>query len=290
MHLDRKGAESQRYLREKSGLPPIAVEELTSDVSRPGLLELDGGAPLNLRGVNTNPGSAPEDMVRLMMWIEGGRLITSRHRRVAAVQDVRAALTDASVPGPRDVGDIVLRLAELLLDRLGPVIEEAQASMEALESARAGEGRRQQRHELIELRQRTSKLHRWVGPQQEVITRMVTDPALPFDDGQRQRLAREAERVTRFLEDLTDLRDRAAAQHDAISQAQAEDTSRMMFILSVAAAIFLPLSLLVELVGVDAGGIAGREQSLPFLAVVVTLVAIGIGLAAVFWRIRHRYL
>lgn len=290
VHLDRKGAESQRYLRQQSGLPQIAIEELLSDVSRPGLLELEGGALLNLRGVNTNAGSAPEDMVRLMLWVENARLITSRHRRVAAAQDVRGTLTDPAAQGPADVGGIVLLLAERLLDRLAPVIEATQASMEELEVERAGEGRRQQRLELMQLRQRTNKLRRWAGPQQEVITRMVTDRALPFDRGQRQLLAREADRVTRYVEDLTDLRDRASAKHDELSQAQAEDTSRMMFILSVAAAIFLPLTLLTELAGVDAAGIAGREQSLPFLVVVVALMVIGIAMAAVFWRLRHRYL
>ena len=161
--------------------------------------------------------------------------------------------------------------------------------MDDLDGQVAAEGRREQRLELADLRRRTNKLRRWVGPQQAVLTRMATDEGLFFDDDKRVRLSHEANRITRFVEGLTDLRDRASAKHDEISQAQSEDMSRMMYVLSVAAAIFLPLTLLTELVGVDFDAIAGREQSLPFDIFLVVLVAIGMALAAFFWRARSRF-
>lgn len=143
---------------------------------------------------------------------------------------------------------------------------------------------------MADLRRRTNKLRRWVGPQQGVITRMATDEGLFFDDAQRVRLSHEANRITRYVEDLTDLRDRASDKHGEISQAQSEDMSRMMYVLSVVAAIFLPLTLITELVGVDFRGIAGREQSLAFDIVVIGLIVLGLALGAFFWRSRRRFL
>ena len=264
------------------------VKELLADASRPSIMPLADGTLINLRGVNTNPGAEPEDMVWVQMWLEPGRLITSRHRKVAAVQDIREALA-ARAHGPVNVGDIAIRLAERLLDRMEPVISELEELMEDLDLRAPADGRKKQRLELVDLRRRTNKLRRWVGPQQSVITRMSTDKSLLFDEQQRVRLSHEANRVTRYVEDLTDLRDRASAKHDEISQAQSEDMSRMMYVLSVAAAIFLPLTLLTELVGVDFDGIAGREQSLPFDLFVIVLVALGLGLATFFWRARSRF-
>lgn len=63
-----------------------------------------------------------------------------------------------------------------------------------------------------------------------------------------------------------------------------------MSILSVAAAIFLPLALLTELVSVDYEGIAGREQSLEFLVLPIVLVAVEVGLSMLVWRPRGRFL
>ncbi len=289
VHLDRHGAEARRWLQDKSGLDQVVVKELLADASRPSLIPLAEGTLINLRGVNTNPEAEPEDMVWVQMWVEPNRLISSRHRHVAAVQDIRETLAGHS-HGPKNVGDIVIRLAERLLDRMGPVIAGLEEAMEELDLQPVSDSRREQRLELIDLRRRTGKLSRWVGPQEDVITRMASDTSLFFDDAQRVRLSHEANRVTRYVEDLTDLRDRASAKHDEISQAQSEDMSRMMYVLSVAAAIFLPLTLLTELIGVDFHGIAGREQSLPFALFVIALVALGIALAAFFWRSRGRFL
>lgn len=174
IHLDRHGHEARRWLREKSGLDEVVVKELLADASRPSLIPLEEGTLINLRGVNTNPEAEPEDMVWVQMWVEPQRLITSRHRKVAAVQDIREALA-AHAHGPVNVGDIVIRLAERLLDRMDPVITELEEAMEELDSRTAAEGRREQRLELVDLRRRTNKLRRWVGPQQGVITRMATD-------------------------------------------------------------------------------------------------------------------
>lgn len=289
VHLDRKGAESRRWLLEKSDLEGVVIEELLADASRPSLIPLDEGTLINLRGVNTNPGAEPEDMVWVQMWVEQDRIVSSRHRHVAAVQDIREALSDRGAAGPRDVGDVVIRLAERLLDRMGPLIADLEDVMEQLDTQRAADGRREQRLELVDLRRRTNKLRRWVGPQQEVMLRLATERSQLFNDSQRLQLSHEANRITRYVEDLTDLRDRASDKHDEISQEQSEDMSRTMYVLSVVAAVFLPLALLVELVALDYRGIAGREQSLPFDIVLIGIVALGIGLAAFFWRSRRRF-
>ena len=61
-------------------------------------------------------------MVSIRIWIEETRVITTRFRRLLAVQDIRDQL--ASGKGPLSAGHLVARLASRLADRMGPVIAE----------------------------------------------------------------------------------------------------------------------------------------------------------------------
>jgi len=287
-HLDRKGPQSQHWLEQESGLEDVVISALLADDTRPSVIPLSHGLLINLRGVNLNPGAEPEDMVWVQMWLEVGRVITSRHRHVAAVEDVRHTLADPNLRGPRNAGDVVVRLADKLLDRLGPVIEELEDQMADIDQRSAAGDHKQTRVELRDVRRRTMRLRRWVGPQRDVIARLAADQSPLFDEGQRLRLRSETDRVTRYVEDLDDLHERASAVHDVISQQLSEDMNRTMYLLSVVAAIVLPLALLTELVSLDLPGIPGTE--LNGVLYVALLISIAAALTILFWRTRGRSL
>ena len=65
----------------------------------------------------------------------------------------------------------------------------------------------------------------------------------------------------------------------------AEQTNKRMYILSVVAAIFLPLSFLTGLLGINVGGIPGAESPLGFPVVIIIMLIIALGLWFFFrWR------
>lgn len=80
------------------------------------------------------------------------------------------------------------------------------------------------------------------------------------------------------------MRERAAVLYDQLSDKRAEEMNRHMLVLSVVAAVFLPLSLLTGLLGINVGGIPGASSQLGFLAVCILMVAI---LAFELWLFRR---
>lgn len=76
IHLDHRAAESERWLRERSGLDPVARAALLAVESRPRCEDFAGGLVVNLRGINLNPGAEPEDMVAVRMWIDDRKIIS----------------------------------------------------------------------------------------------------------------------------------------------------------------------------------------------------------------------
>ncbi len=133
VHLDRTGTAVQDWLEQRSGIDPVICQSLLQEDARPRALTVGEALLVILRGVNLNPGAEPEDMVGVRVWLERDRIVTLRHRRLMAVNDLREAL--AAGVGPRNPGEFLYRLSEGLIERMGPVIQLADDRSHALDQA-----------------------------------------------------------------------------------------------------------------------------------------------------------
>ena len=104
-------------------------------------------------------------------------------------------------------------------------------------------------------------------------------------DRDRSRLREAAERVTRLGEELDAIRDRSQVVHDQIMDRRAETMNRQMLILSLVAALFLPLGLVTGLLGVNVGGIPGADNPWAFEILCAVLVVVGAMQVWLFKRI-----
>ena len=280
VHIDYGQEEGRRWLEQHSGLSEIAVEALLADEPRPRSLVTGDALLVILRGVNSNAGSDPEDMVSLRMWLEAGRIITVRRRRLASIQDVRELIEQGN--GPRDSGEFLQELVDRLLDRIGETVGDVDDLADELEDAVLSIEGRELRPKLGSLRRQAIALRRYIAPQRDAVARLQVEKVSWLKDIDRGRLREAADRITRYVEDLDAARDRVAVTQEELSNRLAEEMNRTMFLLSVVAAIFLPLGLLTGLLGINVGGLPGTESPYAFTIVSVSLVVIAAVLAAWF--------
>jgi zinc transporter len=273
VHLNLEAERGRAWLKTDSGLPPIVAEALTYEETRPRCTAFGDGLLINLRGVNLNPGSDPEDMVTIRMYIDADRIVTVRRRRLMTVQDIAARVAEGK--GPKTTTEFLVELTTRLLDRMGPTIDDLDDQIDDLEDRALTETRATLRGELWDLRRQAIALRRYVAPQREAMARLAAEDADWIDAHARPRLREIADRVTRYVEDLDSARERAAIIQDELATRLGEQMNRNMYVLSVIAGIFLPLSLITGLLGINVAGIPGEKWPWAFAAVAVGLVAIG---------------
>ncbi len=87
LHLDISDPATRPWVKEN--MPDIAARALLQSETRPRCERMENGLILNLRGVNLNPGSDPEDMVSLRMWITEDAIVSARMRKVWAIDTIR---------------------------------------------------------------------------------------------------------------------------------------------------------------------------------------------------------
>lgn len=284
IHLDRNNAEARRWLEDESGLESLVSEALLAEETRPRSVKVDDGLLVILRGVNLNPGADPEDMVSVRLWIDEHRVISVRIRRLMAGEDIRTSLE--RVDGPTTSGDFLTAIAERLIDRMASVIAEIDDRVDALEDevleAQSGE----LREALGSLRRQAIMLRRYLAPQRDVLTRLQAEQVRWLEQVHRLQLREVADRITRYVEDLDAARERAAVIQEQLTNRLSEQMNRTMYILSLVAAVFLPLGLLTGLLGINVGGIPGTENRWAFTLVTLMLVVIAVGQVWLFRRRR----
>jgi len=272
VHMDRTAPRTLAYLRERSGLHEIAADAILAEETRPRIALFGQGVLLILRGVNCNPGSEPEDMVSLRLWVEEERLISLRQRRVMAVQDVRDAFAEGR--GPESIGDFVATVIEKLSDRIGEVCTEIDDRVDQMEDDLLSRESSELRIELSSVRRRIISLRRYIAPQRDLLIRVIGERFPWLTERIRLRIQEAADRTTRFVEDLDSARDRATIMQEELNNRLTEQMNRTMYVLSLVAAIFLPLGLLTGLLGINVGGIPGADNKTAFLFVCLLLVGV----------------
>jgi zinc transporter len=283
IHLDYTHPDAQRWLREDSGLGELSCEALLAEETRPRTVVYRDQLLAQLRGVNLNPGADADDMVSIRLWSDGKRVITTRRRKLLSVVDLRQALEAGE--GPTTCGEFVTELADRLAVRMADAIDDIEDAVDTAEEQVLTAMSHQLRPLLASIRREAIMLRRYLAPQREALTRLHSERLSWLEELQRLQLREVADRTTRYVEDLDAARERAGVVQEELVSRLSEQMDRRMYVLSVVAALFLPLGFITGLLGVNVGGIPGSEDSHAFIAFSVgLLVLIAVQLLILKWR------
>lgn len=272
LHLLRTHDETTRYLREKSGLDPLVVEALLMEDTRPRCAGMAGGTLIILRGVNLNPSASPEDMVSIRLWVEEHRVITLRQRAIFAAEAIRSAFEAGA--GPQTSADFVWQLAQGMSERIGTVIREIEDDVDLLEEDGVTMAHVTLRGQLMDVRRTAVPFRRYLSPQRDVFLQLDALKTTWLDEDARIRLHAVGDHTLRQVEDLDAVRERAMILTEELNNRLSEQMNRNMYLLSLVAAIFLPLGLLTGLFGINVGGIPLADDPWGFMEVSAALLVL----------------
>lgn len=282
LHLDLTAPAGQEWLTHRSGIDPVAIDALLTVESRPRLTRIGEGALLAFRGVNLNEGATPDDMVGIRLWVDAHRIISTFRRDLRSVDELAQGLRDGE--GPRTTPGFLSELAGCLVTRMSDTVDNLEELIADLEAEVLETASRETRFGLANLRRQIIALRRYLAPQREALASLVSAKLPWLGDDHRLALRETSDRLIRHLEDLDAIRERAAVTQEELQSRLAEQQNVRMYVLSIVAAIFLPLGFLTGLLGINVGGIPGADNSGAFAIFVVFLVVL-VSIQLIFFRL-----
>lgn len=282
-HLQSDAPDTIPWLKDND-VDELVIDTLTANETRPRTFTHGDGVLLVLRGVNTKPGADPEDMVSLRVWFTRTLIITARKRdrKLLSVHDTRASIDQGDAP--RTPGELVTMLVERLANRIGNVVDDIDEELTRYETDIGDTPLPEARRQLSDARRQTAAIRRYLAPQRDALDNLYRARGA-MTDQEAFSLRDQSDRTTRYVEDLDLARERTLVLQEELQNRVAEQQNARMYVLSIVAAIFLPLSFLTGVFGMNVAGLPGLEnpQAFFYLTIGMGLVAFGL-LAFMRWR------
>ncbi|MGP0170992.1 zinc transporter ZntB [Pseudomonas sp. NCHU5208] len=286
LHWDRSQAQAQRWLRESSGLDEFSCDLLLEENTRPRLLPLpDNELLLFLRGVNRNPGAEPEDMVSVRIFADAQRVISLRLRPLRATEALIADLQAGK--GPRTASELLLELARHLTSHVDELVAELSEQLDLEEDRLDADERYRPDHGLmLQVRRRAASLRRFLAPQRDLYAQLARNKQPWFVEDDDDYWNELNNSLTRYLEELELVRERVSLVLEAENQRMSERMNRIMYRFTVITGMFLPLTFITGLLGINVGGIPGAENPTGFFVACALMVVLAVAQLLLFRRWR----
>lgn len=284
LHLNRLSPVVQRWLTKDSGIDQVIDQALLQEDTRPRCLSHDGGLLINLRGVNLNEGSDPEDMIAIRIWMTADVVVSLRAFHIKAAQELSERIMSGNVP--ENSGAIIAFLANGLTERIEPVISELDEQADDFEETLLTSDDKLPRSALSSFRRKVLTLRRYIIPQRDALAQMIREGEGLLTRAQIMQLREVADRVTRIGEELDTIRDRSTVLQEQIIEQRAERMNQRIFVLSIISAVFLPLGFVTGLFGVNVGGMPGVNNPLAFTLLCLGMLGLSTGLIFLFRKMR----
>ncbi len=273
VHMDVNHIDTLSWLEEKLDyLDRFVVDALLAEETRPRMMQLDNGILLILRGVNLNKDADPEDMVSIRLWIEEHRIISLRKRKLKAISDISEKINSGK--GPKNAGQFVSMLTSRLFESMEPVLSALDETTDSIEEKVLEAVDISLRQGIVDVRKQAIMFHRYMSPQRDAIRQLCMSDLEWLGDTHKHHLQEAHNHVTRYIEDLAAIRERAQVVKDELTNMLADRMNKNMYILSIIAAFFLPLGFLTGLLGINVSGIPGADYADAFYIFCGILVGI----------------
>ncbi|MBY5935382.1 zinc transporter ZntB [Tateyamaria omphalii] len=281
VHFDLSDADLTGFL--DAHVPPIPAAALVAPETRPRADRYGDGLILNLRGVNMNEDGPADQMVAVRMWVTAQLVVTVRMRKVFALDEMRVEAEAGHAPGTPM--RFVSALATRLMGRVQDTVFDLSGRVDAMEDS-VQDDDQPLPTELAEERRMAIRLRRYLAPQRDALVALVGTDSPLMSQGTRDLLREQANLAKLNVEELEGLIARMTAVQDHHTAQAALLQGHNGYVLSIVAAVFLPLGFVTGLFGVNVAGMPGIETPWAFAALCAALVVMTVGAVWVLRRLK----
>ena len=278
--------QERRVLSDVFTFHPLAVEDATSALQFPKIEPYQGYLYLVLHGIDATPKQTQFASRDIDFFLGRNYLVTvhdGQSRSIAEMRDVCSRHEHILADGPVA---LLHRIVDAIVDNYRPLIEQIEDRIGTLEEE-AFTGRERLAPQVMKLKREVSAMRRVLIPQRDAIGRLARREFAAISDEMAYRFRDVYDHVVRLTEEAILFQDRVTGIFEVNLTAVSHRLNQIMKLLTVMSTIFLPLTVLTGMWGMNIplphfpGG-----DNVQFLWVGGIMVAIGLVMLAVFRRNR----
>lgn len=279
IHVDGREEDARTVAARCGGIPAPALSALLAQETRPRCTVMGDGALINMRGLSSVEDDSSDPLVSIRFWADDARVLSVSYRPLAALEPMIVDMLTGRIADP---GDLIAGIAQHITEALDPDVAELGDGLDMIESELNDHGPAEARRQVSEIRATAIAYRRFISPQRQALERLSMAEADWLQPDDRLHLQEAADRCARMAEELEAVRERSALAHEELTDLRAEHMNRQALIISVVALVFLPLTFLTGLLGMNVEGIPFAREPWAFWGVVGVCGAMAVAIGGWF--------
>jgi zinc transporter len=278
-HIDRLEDADRETLKRFGDIPEIALNALVATETRPRCDRIEEGAIVNIRGPAATDEAGTDRLVSVRCWVRAGKVNSLTRWPMRATQQVHKLVEAGEILDP---GDLIAAFARAISKQLDPQVADLGDLLDTCEQELEPKQIYSLRTTITRVRSEAISYRRFVAPDRDALQALAGMDFEWLAEEDRLHIREAADRFARMTEELEAVRERAALLHEQITDLRSEQIDSRSLLISVIAFIFLPLTFLTGLLGMNVSGIPYAEEPWAFAAVVGICVALALIVLAWF--------
>lgn len=249
--LEAPGDPERRVLAETFQFHELAVEDALAEVHHPKIETYDGVLYLILHGIQAKKRRGGFETHDVDFFLGRNFLVTVHHyasRSIETERNICGRHAGVLAEGP---AGLLHRILDQLVDHYGPEVDGLEARLEKIETQVFSSTRRNPLRDILGLKADIASLRRVALPQRDAVGRLSRREFPQIPDAMSYRFRDVYDHLVRLTDEAIFLQDRVTGLLDAYLSMQSNRLNQVMKVLTVIATIFMPLTVLTGMYGMN---------------------------------------
>ncbi len=275
LHFNLANANSEKWLKERAGLPDEFYETLHEGSRSTRIEHANGTLIAVVNDVLYNFSFNPSDISTLWANVDEHVVITARRHPLQSIDRLRGAVNKGEPI--RSTVELLNHLLHDQADVLVNIVRDSIKRVDGIEDELLSGRLSRKRVDLGALRRVLVRLQRLLAPEPAALFRLLQRPPGWIAENDVQELRQSTEEFSVVLNDMASLQERIKLLQEEVAARVNEENNRSLFVLTIVTVLALPINIMAGLFGMNVGGIPLAQNDNGFwivVGIVVTFTAL----------------
>jgi zinc transporter len=284
LHFNLADIRARNWISNCDRIPEVAKDVLLGTAPHIQLEVVNDGFVSVLGDLHYEFDADPDSLGLLRVYVDRGCMISVRGHPLKAIDRLRLALIhgeqiDTSL-------DLMVHFLQYVSEMFSGVILDIREVIDDMEDQILKGNFQEKRGELGTARRSLARLRRHLNGNRQALSQHLL-PYLPSwcREIDVSELRRNIERLDTVVQDLELVQERSRLLQEEMAGQLQETLNRNLYVLSIVTTIFLPVTLITGIFGMNVGGLPWTQESIGFWWVILTM---GATLGVTFMVLRRR--
>lgn len=268
------------------GFHPVSVEVCLDATSRgPKIEDFDDYVFLVTHGINHALESELVETAELDMFIGHNFVVSCHYYPLYSVDAVEQRIRGDRRIMRRGAAHLAHALLDALVENINPTIDRMRDVADAVEEESIRRPRQETLEHILRLKRSSLRIHRAIAPERDVLLRLFSGE-FPVIRSEERFYTNLHDHVSRIAESNQIIRERADNALATYLSSMSIRQNEVMKVLAIVAVVFLPLTLIAGIYGMNFAYMPELGWRYGYFAVLALMVVVAAGALWLFWARR----